>query len=241
MPYDRVTLVFDDEANSLGGVALELVRAGIDSLYANDENETDLLARQERDRVAAVLVPSALVLERLPFIVKRLGLPPAAIVPVGSRPTGPILAALREQGIRWTHWVDEPDREVPLRFAVAAAMSETDPTELRYGLRVPVSLDATLVRGPLERPCHVRDLSGGGAAVELDPPVPVGARVVLHLDLPDQAEAETLRLPCRVVWSTERLHERDDLRPGIGLSFQEEADAPSLRSYLSAELERLQL
>jgi hypothetical protein len=197
MEYQRLALILDDEAGQIGELALQLVRLGVDALYANDFDESVLLARQAADDVGAVLVPSGRATEWLPMILKRLHLPPAAIVPAGERPDDATLESLRTEGVRWALWLPDDDRAA--RFVVTAAMSETDDTEIRFDLRVPTEIEGSVQRGPLDRPCAIRNLSQGGALVAIEPLVPVGSRITLCLGLGD----ESLSLSAKVAWSTE--------------------------------------
>jgi hypothetical protein len=56
---------------------------GVNVHYANDFDETVLLAQQAPDHVGAVLVPSKRAIAWLPPILKSLRLSPAAVVPAG--------------------------------------------------------------------------------------------------------------------------------------------------------------
>jgi hypothetical protein len=236
--YRRLALILDDEAGRIGELALRLVRMGVNVHYANDFDETVLLAQQSPDHAGAVLVPSKRAIEWLPPILKRLRLPPAAVVPAGQPLDDASLESLRSQGVRWALWKLDDDRTA--RFVVTAAMSETDTTEIRYELRVPTELLASLKRGPLDRPCVIRDLSTGGALVELDPPVPVRSRITLRLGM----GGATLALDAKVMWSTESAEETPPgLTPAMGVQFEgvdSETRARLLR-FLAEKLQRFRL
>lgn len=238
MTYRRFTLILDDEAGQIGELALRLVRLGVDALYANDFEESVLLAQQEADDVGAVIVPNNRAVEWLPPILKRLLLPPAAVVPVGERPDDDTVESLRSQGVRWALWT--PDDNRALRFVAKAAMSETDFTETRFGLRVPSELEARVQRGPFDRPCVIRDLSESGALVALDPLVPEGGRITLCLDVGDRS----LSLRAKVAWSTEFTEAPpDEPSPVMGVQFENvdtEAQGALLR-FLAGELQRFLL
>lgn len=235
MEYRRLALIFDDEAGQIGELALRLVRLGVDALYANDVEESVLLAHQEEGSVGAVVVPVKRALEWIPVILKRLKLPPGAIVPAGSQPTNAVLESLRAQGLRWALWTPEDDRA--LRFVVSAAMSETDDDEIRFDLRVPTEIEAMASRGPLQRPCKIRNLSDAGAMVELDPPVSVGGRIELAFSVEDRP----LLLPAKVMWSTESRNSRKRDTPAVtsamGVEFTDiDPDVTAmLQGYLTRE------
>ena len=238
MEYQRLALILDDEASQIGELALQLVRLGVTVHYANDFDETVLLARQAADDVGAVIVPSSRATVWLPMILKRLHLPPAAVVPAGERPDDATLESLRCEGLRWALWLPDEDRAV--RFVVTAVMSETDTTEIRFDLRVPTELEGSVQRGPLDRPCVIRNLSQGGALVALEPLVPTGSRVTLCLGVGD----ESLSLRAKVVWSTERTQVNPpEPDPVMGVCFDDiDPDARgALSRFLAGQLQRFRL
>jgi hypothetical protein len=238
MEYERLALVLDDETGQMGELALRLVRLEVRVLYANDFDETVLLAQQAPEDVGAVLVPSHRALEWLPRILKRLRLPPGAVVPVGERPDDGSVESLRSEGVRWALWKPEDDRA--LRFVVTTAVSETDAAETRTELRVPTQLGGVLYRGCLERPSVILNLNDTGALVELDPPVPAGGRIKLRLDL----GGEALTLGARVIWSTEHPEVHTvEAGPVMGVRFEEvdPDDRAALMRFLTKELERFRL
>ncbi len=238
MEYLRLALILDDEAGRLGELALRLVRLDVRVLYANDFDETVLLAQQAPDDVGSVLVPSDRALGWLPRILKRLRLPPAAVVPVGERPDDGIVASLRGSGVRWALWTQDDDRA--LRFVVTTAVSETDATETRSDLRVPTQLDGVVHRASLDRPSVILNLNDSGALVALDPPVPAGGRIKLALGVGDEA----LSLSGRVIWSTENPEVQTvETSPVMGVRFEDVDldDRAALMRFLAKELERFRL
>lgn len=173
--YDRLTLVLDGADHALGAGALGLVARGLDPLYARDEDELVLLAHEHRERVAALVLPGALSLERLDAVWARLGrlLPgrEGAVVVVAPPRQRPLLAGLRARGLRWV--VFAPYDACELHFAVMAALSSGDALEPRAGLRVPIRLPAGVLHAGRERPGEIRNVSLGGCFVALDaPPAP---------------------------------------------------------------------
>jgi hypothetical protein len=238
MEYQRLALILDDEAGQIGELALQLVRLGVGALYANDFDESVLLVRQAADDVGAVIVPSSRATEWLPMILKRLRLPPTAVVPAGERPDDATLESLRVEGVRWALWLPDDDRAV--RFVVMAAMSETDHTEIRFDLRVPTELEGSVQRGPLDRPCEIRNLSQGGALIALDPLVPVESRITLRFEVGDA----TLSLRAKVAWSTESTEVCPvEASPVMGIRFDDvdpEARG-ALSHFLAKQLQRFHL
>jgi hypothetical protein len=115
-------------------------------------------------------------------------------------------------------------------------MSETDSAEVRLELRVPTELEGSVQRGPLDRPCLIRDLSGGGALIALDPPVPPGSRVKLRLSAGDLS----LSLQAKVAWTTEYV-EAPTVEPGPAMGVCFDDVDPEARGELSRFLvEKLQ-
>jgi len=238
MEYRRLALILDDQASQIGELALRLVRLGVNVLYANDFDETVLLAHQAADDVGAVVVPSNRAAGWLSLVLKRLHLTPAAVVLAGERPDDTTVESLRSEGVRWALWKLDDDRAA--RFVVTAAMSETDSTELRFDLRVPTELEGSLQRGPLDRPCVIRDLSVGGALVAIEPLVPMGSRIKLSLGV----GSTSLSLRAKVVWSTESAEVAGaESSPVMGVQFDDlepEGRAALLR-FLAEELQRFRL
>jgi hypothetical protein len=230
MQYGRLALILDDEAGQIGELALLLVRLGVNVLYANDFDEAVLLAREATGNVGAVIVPCGQANAWLPMILKRMRVPPEALVPAGERPDDDTLAALRAQGARWVLRLPDDDRAV--RFVVTSAMSETDDTEIRFYLRLPTDFGGSVQHGSLQRPCEIRNLSPGGALVAMEPLFPVGGRIMLSLDLGDTS----LTLGARIAWSTECTGVHPvEASPVMGVSF-DDVD-PETRDVLSRFLE----
>ena len=89
---------------------------------------------------------------------------------------------------------------------------------VRVDLRMPTELEGSVQRGPLDRPCVIRDLSGGGALVALDPPVPPGSRITLRLAAVDSS----LSLQARVAWTTEDAEAHTvEAGPAMGVRFED--------------------
>jgi hypothetical protein len=123
---DRYALIYDHPDSRLGSAALALLERGIDTLYANDPDEALLLARQERHRIGALVVPGTIELGTLDALLERVvnGLPGglAAVIAVGpSLEQRTHLGALRERRIGWV--LRAPYEASDLRFVVSAALT----------------------------------------------------------------------------------------------------------------------
>lgn len=211
--YDRLTLVFDSETSRLGAAALRLVADGIDPLYACDEDELMLLAREHKGRIAALVVPGELPLERIDSVLKRVesglgGVRVASVVVAPPRQRA-LLAALRERGVRWV--VFAPYDASELRFAVAAALATGAALEPRRGLRVPIRLPVSVRHARETRPGEIANLAVGGAFVAIAEPPEPGAAISLEFPIGERM----LRVQALVA------HRSDEARPliGVGVAF----------------------
>ena len=197
--YERSALILDGDGAPLAELSLSLISLGLSPLYAKDLDELILLSREYGARVGAVLVPAETIGEQLTEVLRRLveplGLPPAAIVPVGAPLPSEAQDELAARGLRWKLW--RPFEAPDLRFVVARVVSDTDPDELRLLGRVPCSIPAR-AESPL-RVATVRllDLSLGGCFASLAEPFPRGTRVVLRFDL----DGSPCSLRGRVAWA----------------------------------------
>ncbi len=213
--YDRLALVFDTAESVLGVAALHLIQHGLDPLYARDLDALAALAREHGERVAALVVPGALALERLDAVLDRVGrrLPSgvASVVVVAPPRERRYLAALRERGLRWA--VFAPYRPGELRFAVGAALATGDAFEPRRGLRVPIRLPVAVRHARARRSGEITNLSLGGAFVALpDAPEP-GAALSLEFPIGERL----LDVEAKVVHR--RAEARRDAPPGMGVAF----------------------
>jgi hypothetical protein len=206
--YDRRALVFDGADSALGAVALGLVALGLDPLYANDEDELVLLAHEQKGRIAALVVPGVLPLERLDAVTQRVGalLPggKGAVVVVAPPRERALLGALRKRGIRWV--VFAPYDASELRFAVVAALGSGDAREPRSGLRVPIRLPPRVCHAGSAHSGEIANLSVGGAFVALAEPPEPGAALSLEFPLGERM------LSVQAVVA----HRMDGARPGPG-------------------------
>jgi hypothetical protein len=213
---DRLTLILDEgNEAALGAAALDLVARGLDPLYASDEDELALLAREHRSRVAALVLPGTLPLERIDAVWARLGPAlrgcTATVVIVAPPRERARLGGLRARGFRWV--VFAPYDAAELHFAVTAALSSGDALEPRSGLRVPIHLPARVRWGDREQDGEVRNLSVGGAFVALADPPAVGETLELGFPIGER--------PLRAVAVVRHRREAatPGREPGIGVAF----------------------
>ena len=214
--YQRFALIFDSETGELGRTAIELIGLGIDALYVNHVDEAALLAQQESERLAAVLVPSTCSLSDIHGLLERVCTYASGVrglVVVGDKPGEETLAALRETGLQWSLWNPFTPRE--LRFVMTAAMS-ADGSDRREALRIPSEIKTCVYTGRHSKDVVVHDLSTGGAYLAVDKPFLEGTLLTLDVALP------TGQFMCKaeVVYAKTAGEEgRPDVPPGMGVVF----------------------
>lgn len=221
--YERYALIFDPDHSRLGSEALGLVERGIDPLYAGDADEAHLLALQEAGRVGALVVPGTLPLAMVDLLIDRISphlwAGPAAIVAVAPPDDRGLLRALRDRGLSWV--LREPYDATEFRFVVSAALATEDKLEPRSGLRVPISLPATVTLDGQDHACFTRNLSVGGAYLALPAPFAPGAQIRVAIGLGDRSlELEATVVYCQAQGATGRA-ERES---GMGVAFRAPAD-----------------
>ena len=220
MSEARCALIVDDEANSLGDVALRLIRIGIDVFYANGRAEAWLLAQQEAANIRLLLFPPTIdfddalaVAACLRSEAPKVGL---NLLVIGKRPDEAKRRRLREGGVEWALW--EPDDESCLRSIVSEAMSPLDGVERpaqRRNRRLPTTLLARAFVGTCRKDAIVSTLSLGGAFLETPRPFPAGTRIRLEIALPEVP----LLLKAEVVYHRDT---SDGSQPiGMGLEFSD--------------------
>jgi hypothetical protein len=235
--YDRFALIVDPEGAGLGVEALGLIERGIDPLFAKDLDEVVLLARQEEERVGALVVPGTLPLASLDAMLEsvapRLWAGPAAVLIVAPPRERATLRALRDRGIRWV--LHAPYDSSELRFAVAAALATEDDLDPRSGLRVPIRLHVDVQTAGTRGEGWIRNLSIGGAYIALEQPPEVEAELELSLHLgerPLRVEAQARhRLAAPLPGRAER-------EPGVGVAFRplEPADQRHLAAFIKERI-----
>jgi hypothetical protein len=198
--YERAALILDSETHALGDLSLALITLGLRPLYTTDLDELVLLSREYRAQVGAVLLPAALLTSTLPRLRKRilepLGLPLAAVVPIGERLPPEVCEPLRCEGMRFC--LPAPYEPHELRFVVARTLSDTDPEELRLDPRAPCDIPVAVESEHRRFEGRLRDFSMTGAFVAVENPHQERALVTLHFPLRD----EECRLSARVAWCT---------------------------------------
>jgi hypothetical protein len=235
-------LVLDSEKCALGEAALQLVRTGVHTLYANDLDEASLLARQERGRVRGALMSAtatpAQVDEVLETIAPHTRLQAASLVLVGPAPADETVAALRERGVNWC--LREPYDAAELRFLATLSIWEGSDADLRIEPRVPTALRGSVTASGKTRPVRVADLTTGGAFLELDNPPTPGRNLGLTIELPDQE----IQIIAYVRWARAVAIAGPPERPaGAGVEFKppRQAEAAALRAQMAVGLARYRL
>jgi len=225
--YERFAMVLDSETAVLGGCAIRLLELGIDVLYANDVDEAALLARQESQRLGAVLIPATFeqagVDALLSRVCSQLDVGPQGLIVTGVAPAAEFIEYLRARGVAWCLW--EPYEMRDLRFVMAAAMSEKYPGERREHLRIPIEMQTTVFMGRHRKDVTVHDLSQGGAYFATPHPFLEGSQLRVELQLPGGSvlgKAEVVNV------KTADKPGRADVPEGMGVTFREftpDADA----------------
>ena len=216
--YERLALVFDTAESVLGVAALQLIQHGLDPLYARDLDELLRLAPEQKERIAALVVPGALALDGLDAVLahaaRGLLSTLASVVVVAPPRARAHLAALRDRGVRWA--VFAPYEPCELRFAVAAALATGDALEPRRGLRVPIRLPVAVRHARATRDGEIRNLSVGGAFVALPDPPEVGAALSLEFPIGERL----LHLQAAVAHRAEAVRAgRAEGGAGVGVAF----------------------
>lgn len=232
-------LIVDDDQNSLGEVALRLLRLRIDVFYAKDSAEAWLLARQEADRIRALLFPPTVGVEQIAPIVEclrsRAPEVPRTLMVIGQRPDEAARERLREGGVEWALW--EPYDESALRSVVSSSMVPRYETESRKEARLPTTLLGRAFVGTRRRDAVVSMLSLGGAFLETPSPFPEESRVTLEIPLPDGS----LLVKARVIHARYPSSEAPPSDPcGMGVEFVNLAseDEERVRCFLKEIEER---
>jgi hypothetical protein len=200
--YERAALILDSDSESaaLGDLSLSLITLGLRPLYTRELDELALLAREYRRQVGAVLLPGPDVAARLPklrkLVLEPLGLPIAAVVPVGIDQAPELRTSGRDEGLRFCLPGSFEPHE--LRFVVSRVLSDTDPDELRLDPRVPCRIGVDVESEHRRVTARLDDLSLGGAFVVLDHPHAERSQLRLRfalLEAPSEVAA-------RVAWRT---------------------------------------
>lgn len=238
---DRFALVFEDGRGLLGGVALRLIRLGLDALYSQSVDEALLLAGQEAHRIRALFFPAdakPLDLLRVIGIIEQRAPrgPSLQLVAVGPRPEEAERQRLRDIGVGWAVW--DPEDDGLLRFVASAALTLPEAVAWRREPRAPTDLLAACRAGSEQRDAIVYTLTARGAFLETPRPFPVGERFELVISL----EGRPVRLHARVLHVNLPDAERRHPWPlGMGVMFEAvpEEVSGSLRAYVAARAEQV--
>jgi hypothetical protein len=209
---ERRVLIFDSPDGELQRLALDLIGRDFDVHYANDIDEAQMLAREAKGRINAVLLASSIELEHIPDIAKRFGVATSGLVPIGPRPPETVVSALVHHGVRWHLWDDASDESI--RFVLSNVLFEQDDLEIRFHRRIPVSHPAQLEVDDTKGDLMIRDLSRGGACLMGDFLGVEGTEGTLHFLI----ENDPIDLPITIAWTSGE--PGDDLRVA-GVTFLE--------------------
>ncbi len=240
--YERFALILDSESAPLGRAAVRLIEMGIDVLYAADVDEAALLARQEAQRLGALLFPTGIEVARLEDLLERvcpqLSAGTRALVAVGPEASPERVELLVASGAQWR--LPDPGVERELRYVTAAAMAIGHVDERRKQLRIPSQIETTVFMGRHRKDVLVYDLSRGGAYLAAENPFLEGSSLTIDIVLP--AGRVVGRAEVRNANTADRLV-RPDVPEGMGIAFQrlEGASEHLLRDYIEDWLDRFKL
>jgi hypothetical protein len=216
----RSALIVDDSKCALGGLALRLIRLGIDSYYARDLDEGQLLAEQEAARIRVLVVAPGLDARDVKRTLARLaardaGQPRSAVV-VGPCPDDAVRARLREAGVGWALW--EPFEESALRMVLSSALAPAVHDQARRHPRLPTTLLGRAFKGLQRRDGIVCSLSCEGAFLEMPSPYGEGTPLTLEIDV----GGESIVTKAEVRYARQRGEaEHGEHPPGMGVAFRE--------------------
>lgn len=194
---ERRILILDGPEGELQQLALDLLALDYSVHYANDEAEAQLLAAEEREHIAIVLIAEPAPLVQPAELARLLCVEPALLVPMGPRPPDKVLAGYQKAGLRW-HLYGKPEID-SIRFVIASVLSEHDPMDLRFYLRVPAKINGCLQAGKKKGDVRINDVSLGGACILGDIVAGEGDSATLDFTIGEL----DLSLPVRIVWCVE--------------------------------------
>ena len=240
--YDRFALVFDTTAGSLGQAAIRLIEVGIDVLYANDVDEAELLARQEAQRLGAVLIPAdveaRIVDPLLARVCSQTDAGPEGLIVAGPAPSPEFAERLRFRDVVWC--LREPYDLRELRFVMTAAMATAHGRERRKHLRIPTEMTTTVFMGRHRKEVTVHDLSVAGAYFATAHPFLPGSILSIDLPLPGGSVLGKAKV---VSAKTDDSPGRPDVPDGMGVEFTAltPPDAERLARYVEDWIDRFRL
>lgn len=241
MSQERIALIVDDPASSLGEVSLRLLRLGIDVVYTKEMDEAQLLARQEAWRVGAVLFPPGVDPTAAAGLAARIGTlrrgaPPELLV-IGEEPAAEAKQRLRDAGVERALW--EPFDESTLRYGVNAAVFGGMQGDPRREVRIATTLRGRTYVGLRRKDVLVSTLSVAGAYLETPHPDEPGSRLRLEIDLP---EGPPLFTRAEVRYASEA-GTHHGLPTGMGVVFEPlgPPDEARVRAFLHEQAQRFTL
>ena len=211
-------LIVDDDRNSLGEVALRLLRLRVDVFYAKHPGEAWLLAQQEAERIRVLLFPPTVGMKEVAAIFEclrsRASEIPRTLVVIGPRPDAAARERLCAGGVEWALW--EPYDEGALRSIVASSMASGYEAEPRKEVRLPTTLLGRAFVGTRRRDAIVSVLSPAGAFLETPSPFPEDSGIRLEIAFPEGS----VLLKARVVHARYPSSEGPPCHPsGMGVEF----------------------
>jgi hypothetical protein len=187
MQHVPCVLIVDDNPNSLGEIALRILRLGIDVFYAKGRDDGRLMAEQEAARIGVLFFPATLDFEDVEAVVDSLRScapeAPRTLVVVGRRPDAEHRKRLRKGGVEWALW--EPHDEGGLRSVVSIALEPRYAREPRQELRLPTTLLGRVFLGARRCDAIVTWLSTVGAFLETPSPMPEESLITLEIAIPE--------------------------------------------------------
>lgn len=209
------------------GLAGRLLLLRLRGLLAENLEQAETIAAERSP--AAALIHSDCVFEPGPLrSLAEAGEQPIVLIASGPRPGEPGLAVLRRADVKLVLF--EPFGDGELRFVLNRAIHGDHSS--RREMRVPATMDGTVLSSTGEKRVNIYNLSAGGAYLETLRPTAEGGSVTLHLPLPSGA----VELPARVVSTNVPGNlSRANLPMGMGIQFVD--PAPDAHSALTGYVE----
>jgi diguanylate cyclase (GGDEF)-like protein len=220
---DLRVLLVDDAQQSLGMMALRLIRLGFDLHYATTVEEADHFVSEERDTLQLVLTAPGGDLEGVGMLRSRLSNARQCSVPLivmGERPGEDRRAAIRDAGATWVMWAPFEDGE--MSFLLHAAIESSDLPGHRAEQRVPVNENVWLRVGQVRHVGVLTTLSIGGCFIETAAAPEPGTWMRLDFELPGCP----IRVFGEVVYRRATGGVSGELCDGVGVQFSD-LDKPS--------------